>query len=97
VGNYTVPPLPEATVRVHLVFDGTLLAKAMRLGGHRTKRLAVETALREHVQRVRDRRATGWAHRTSKSPHDGVPPVRGSSRSASRRLGLPPICWADPS
>ncbi len=84
-------------MRVHLVFDGTLLAKAIRLGGHRTKRLAVETALREHVQRMRDRRATGWAYRNPMSPHDGVPPERGSSRSASRRLGLPPICWADPS
>jgi len=37
-------------MKTHMDIDAELLANAMKLGGHRTKREAVETALQRYVQ-----------------------------------------------
>ncbi len=41
----------------NLAIDDQLLAKALRAGGHRTKRATVNEALAEYVQRRRRKRA----------------------------------------
>ena len=41
----------------NLAIDDRLLAQALRVGGHRTKRATVNEALREYVQRRRRLRA----------------------------------------
>ena len=38
------------TMKTHIDIDAQLLTQAMKLGGHRTKREAVEAALRRYVQ-----------------------------------------------
>lgn len=37
-------------MKTHMDIDAELLSEAMKLGGHRTKRAAVETALQRYVQ-----------------------------------------------
>jgi Arc/MetJ family transcription regulator len=41
----------------NLAIDDNLLAKAVRIGGHRTKRATVNEALQEYIQRRRRLRA----------------------------------------
>jgi Arc/MetJ family transcription regulator len=41
----------------NLAIDDSLLAEALRLGGHRTKRLTVNEALAEYIQRRKRLRA----------------------------------------
>jgi len=38
------------SMKTHIDIDAQLLTQAMKLGGHRTKREAVEAALRRYVQ-----------------------------------------------
>ena len=43
--------MDEPAVPTNIDIDPELLAEAMKLGGHRTKRAAVTEALREYVER----------------------------------------------
>ena len=52
-------------MRTNIVIDDALMREAMKLAGHKTKRAAVDAALRDHIRLQRQRdfsklRGIGW-------------------------------------